>query len=248
MDEATGDYTAIWRVVDKVATTAASLTLFAPKHSLSRRRSRMTDRRAFIVSLAGTFAMAPFAGAFAAADPAHIDDSIPKMLPGDPVKADYGGGLVIPMNKDCLNTLWEGKDLWITYGIGISSYQGKALGAAIRNAQSLMKLFLLTLTFAPDRLEQVDGCGWRSKNPDLSTLVLGDIDLPGQPVSPVVDSLNGSMDAQNFSGASAAGTGFGNTNSVDTTGSFQQVHSVTGYILKKKDVSLDYVRHNAQLL
>ena len=45
----------------------------------------------------------------------------PKMIAGDPPRLDFGGGLVVPMDKRIFGVLWEGRDRWITYGRGIAA-------------------------------------------------------------------------------------------------------------------------------
>ena len=92
-----------------------------------------------------------------------------------------------------------------------------------------MKLYLLTLVFAPERLERVAGGGWRLKSGKIDDLVRGDVYLPGRPVMPTTDQMYGYF-------ANESGRGEGN------------VHATTGWLIWKKDVTLDYVRINAKLV
>jgi hypothetical protein len=96
----------------------------------------------------------------------------------------------------------------------------------------------MTLAFRPDRLDHVDGCGWRLKEQDTKNYVLGDIDLPGKPFWPVSD----------------ADISFGDTDTPFVAvpqrnlDGLAQVDAFSAYIVKKKDVSLDFVRSHASLL
>lgn len=185
----------------------------------------MTTRRAFILSAAAL----PLTRAFA-------DDQIKAdMLPGKPPILDFGGGLRVPMDHQAFLTLWENDRIWLTYGAGSSNYAMKAMGDAQTSAIGTMKLLLLTLAFAPARLEHVDNCGWRLKTQNPKDYVMGDLALPGRPFRPVFTS--GSGNGRDFS----AGNG-------DNTGGFTRMHAFTGYIVMKRDVSLAVVRARAQIL
>ena len=153
----------------------------------------------------------------------------PNMIKGDPPKLDFGKGLLIPMNKGIFKTLWEGEDRWITYAHAISDVQVLAMGRAEDAAVGTMKFMLLTLAFAPERLERFEGCGWKLKSGNLADLVRGEIALPGRPVHPAVDEVG---DATN--GASADGS--------------SGYHAITGYMVMKKDAPLDYVKQKARFL
>ncbi|MDB5455629.1 MAG: hypothetical protein JWP92_1214, partial [Caulobacter sp.] len=126
------------------------------------------DRRAFVITLAGGLA-----GSAALAQQ-KADDGIvkgrkggPNMIKGDPPKLDFGGGLVIPMNNSIFRVLWEGPDRWITYGRALSPQKVRAMETAENAAKGSMKFLLLTLAFAPDRLERFETCGWRLKSGNL---------------------------------------------------------------------------------
>jgi len=157
----------------------------------------------------------------------------PKLIPGNPPKVDFGHGLLVPMSKDAFHTLWEGDDRWISYGHGFGSHRGAAMGQAEEAALGTMKLYLLTLTFAPDRLTRVDGGGWVLKSGKIEDLVKGEIQLPGRPIMPTTDDMYGYV---------AGETGD------DTRGGGPTVHATTGWLLWKKEVNLDYVREHARLL
>jgi len=184
-------------------------------------------------------------------------------VPGTPPRLDFGDGLKIPLNKSAFLTLWENNNIWICYGVGRSTHSLQANGAAVRFAVGAMKLLLLTLAFAPERLEHVDNCGWRLKSRNPKDYVLGDIELPGKPVFPVTDANLGFGDSDSNSIPNAPGASLGNGgpgsqsssataqpggSSFDMTGSFNKVDAFTAYIVKKKDVSLEYVRLHAQLV
>ncbi len=87
------------------------------------------------------------------------------------------------------------------------------------------------MAFAPDRLMRVEGGGWRLKSGVIADLVKGEIRLPGRPVMPTTDQMTGDQDGET-----------GNT----ATGE-EQTHATTGYLVWKKDVTLDYVRNTAIL-
>lgn len=185
----------------------------------------MTTRRAFIASAAAL----PLTRAFA-------DDKIKAdMLPGKPPILDFGGGLKVPMDQGAFLTLWENDRIWLTYGAGSSNYAAQAMGYAQTSAIGTMKLLLLTLAFAPARLDHVDNCGWRLKSKNPRDYVMGDLPLPGHPFRPV------------FTSGSGNGRDFGAGNA-DTSGNFNKMHAFTGYIVMKQDVSLAYVRSRAQIL
>jgi hypothetical protein len=164
---------------------------------------------------------------------------LPGAAHGDPPILDFGDGLRIPLGKSALKVLWEGKDFWITYGAGNASRTITALAHAKWSAVGTMKFLLLTLAFAPERVERFENCGWRLKSQDVKDFVMGDIDLPGEPPVPIATALGGraqpGMDAM--------------FNTMDfPVGSFGYNYAFTSYIVRKKDITLDDVRARAQLL
>jgi hypothetical protein len=154
----------------------------------------------------------------------------PKLIKGNPDKVDFGHGLLVPMSKDAFHTLWEGDDRWMAYGHGFGHRKASAMGQAEEAAIGTMKLYLLTLAFVPQRLMQVEGGGWRLKSGNIADLVKGEIKLPGRPVMPTTDEVND-----------------GDPASDPSTGE-QTTHATTGWLVWKKDVTLDTVRRDAVLL
>lgn len=157
----------------------------------------------------------------------------PNMIKGDPPKLDFGKGLLIPMNKAIFKTLWEGEDRWITYAHALADQQVLAMGRAEDAAVGTMKFMLLTLAFAPERLERFEGCGWKLRSGNLADLVRGEIALPGRPVHPAVDEVGDPA-----GGATPEGESMGPS----------AYHAITGYMVMKADAPLDYVKKKAQLL
>ena len=167
----------------------------------------------------------------------------PKLIKGqngDPDKVDFGHGLLVPMSKDAFHTLWEGDDRWIAYGHGFGARRISAMGQAEEAAIGTMKLYLITLAFAPGRLMRVDGGGWRLKSGNIADLVKGDVKLPGRPVMPTTDEVNGAQ------GADMAAN-FGSSSAISANGE-QLTHATTGWLVWKRDVTLDTVRRDAMLL
>jgi len=207
----------------------------------------MQNRRAVVFSLAGTLVGAPFARAFASPDAAAAADGIPKatVVPGKPPILDFGDGVRVPCSKAAFLTLWEGKTFWLTFGAGRSSYSQRAQGEAVLYASGAMKLLLLTLAFTPDRLDHVEGSGWRLKMQASENYVRGSIDLPGKPFWPITDANLGfgDADASNLAAPPTLG-GY----SVDPAGSFAKVNAFTAYVVLKKDAGLDDIRARAELL
>ncbi len=157
----------------------------------------------------------------------------PNMIKGNPPRLDFGGGFLIPMGAATFKAaVWEGPDRWITYGRALSANQMRAMANAERSAIGKMKLSLLTLVFAPERLERFEVCGWKLKSDNAADYVQGDIDLPGRPVMPTVDRVNGQL-GQNVEDAADGESGF---------------HAITGYMVMKADAPLSYVKQKAQLL
>jgi hypothetical protein len=165
---------------------------------------------------------------------------IPGSSAGDPPILDFGDGLRIPMGKQALKVLWDDKDFWLTYGTGNAREAVLALANAKHAAEGTMKLMLLTLAFRPERLERIEGGGWRLRSQDPKDFVLGDIDLPGEPVMPITSTASGEL-------AHGMDALFGGTQDFDP-GVNNNIHALTAYIVKKKDISLQDVRANAHLL
>ena len=190
----------------------------------------MKTRRAFFFSLIGGVAAASVAQASTYGR--VLKAGKPKLIKGNPDKVDFGHGLVVPMSRDAFDTLWEGDDRWMSYGHGFGENDAAAMGQAEKAAIGTMKLFLLTLAFEPEKLERVEGGGWRLKSRNIADLVRGDIDLPGRPIMPTTDEM------YNYTGGEA---------SAQSTAE-ETIHATTGWVIWKSDVQLDYVRQNAILV
>lgn len=192
----------------------------------------MTSRRNVFLGVAGVLLFPTLASAV---EPVIVKGRKggPNMIKGDPPKLDFGGGLLVPMNGSIFKALWEGEDRWITYSHALSRQQVRAMGQAETAAVGKMKLMLLTLAFAPERLERVEGCGWKLKSDNTNDLVRGDIALPGRPVHPTVDEVGDPAGGETPPGASMGDSAY---------------HAITGYMVMKKDASLEYVKQKAQLL
>jgi hypothetical protein len=193
----------------------------------------MTSRRNCLAALAGFAATVAVIHAGLASQVLKAEPK-PKLIKGEngaPDKVDFGHGLLVPMSKDAFHTLWEGDDRWITYGHGFGPRAISAMAGAEEAAIGTMTLYLLTLAFAPDRLMRVDGGGWRLKSGNVVDLVKGEIRLPGRPVMPTTDHVSG-----------------GQMGDADTFASDEEAtHATTGYLVWKRDATLDYVRQNAIL-
>jgi len=116
----------------------------------------MTSRRKLVLSLAGGLLL-PARALAAEAGIVKGRNGGPNMIKGNPPQLDFGGGLLIPMDGSIFKALWEGEDRWITYGHALSRQQVRAMGQAEDAAVGKMKLMLLTLAFAPERLERFAG-------------------------------------------------------------------------------------------
>lgn len=192
----------------------------------------MNSRRTCLIG------MTAFAATTAAAHASTLSKVLkagprPKLVPGNPAKVDFGHGLLIPMSKDAFHTLWEGDDRWIAYGHGLGAHEAAAMGQAEEAAIGTMKLYLLTLAFAPDRLTRVDGGGWVLKSGKTDDLVKGNVELPGRPIMPTTDQMYGYIQGE---------TGD------DGRGGGGAIHATTGWLIWKNEVNLDYVRQHAQLI
>lgn len=110
-----------------------------------------------------------------------------KVVRGRPSYLDFGDGVHVPLTKGAFFTLWEGTDYWLTYGVGWTGQVWQSKEHARMFATATMKLLLLTLAFAPERMEQKDR-GWRLKVQDVKNYVRGALDLPGRPFTPLIDT------------------------------------------------------------
>jgi hypothetical protein len=207
----------------------------------------MTTRRDCVAALTG------FAVSAVAADARNTLGEVlkagprPKLIKGEngaPDKVDFGHGLLVPMSNDAFHTLWEGDDRWISYGHGFGHNAAAAMGQAEEAAIGTMKLYLLTLAFAPDRLARVDGGGWRLKSGKIADLVKGDIKLPGRPVMPTTDAMTGMVGGRHADAGSAASTPDADASPSPSAASGEEtVHATTGWL-----ISLEDVRRNAVLI
>lgn len=203
----------------------------------------MKNRRATIFSLLGTFATASLMRSARAATATPVSQASPDtpkatVIAGKPPILDFGDGVRVPCNKDAFLTLWEGKSYWLSFGAGRSHYGLQAQGQAVNYARAAMKLLLMTLAFAPERMDHIDNCGWRLKSRNIRDFVKGDIDLPGNPFWPNNDAFMG------FGASDApALSDFG----LNLTGTDKHVDAFSAYVVFKKDVTLDSVRTKAQI-
>lgn len=197
----------------------------------------MFGRRAFILSLAGA-GLVPALAHGGAPRPRRErsiagDGPEPSVIKGKPPKLDFGDGLRVPLDKEAFATLWEDSDRWITFGLGLGRMESDSNAKADKAASLTMQIMLLTLAHAPERLERVDGNGWRPRSGKLRDLVMGEVPLPGRPVRPA----NGSyMDNRLF-----GGPGLTPDNAADIQ-SYQRVVAATAYVVQKAELSLDDVR------
>lgn len=217
----------------------------------------MASRRSILASLA---VLALPMGARAAravhAGKPTADTPVATVIAGHPPVLDFGDDLKIPCDKTAFLTLWEGKTFWLTFGAGRSSYALQAQGQAVNYANGAMKLLLMTLAFAPDRMIKTPQGGWKMKPEEARHFVLGDIDLPGLPYWPINDTdLTGfgQKDSPALGGAVTSGPPLvggqqSGVPSIDPGLSFDKVDSFTCYIVLKKDLSLADVRERAVVL
>ncbi len=214
----------------------------------------MQTRRAIVISM-GALAVAGVAGA--------ADDDLPKatVIAGKPPILDFGDGLKVPCDKGAFLTLWESPKFWLSFGFGTAALREIAQRQAVYHAQGAMRYLLLTLAFAPDRLQSVDGHGWRQRVEKPSNYVMGDLDLPGH-ASKALDDVflgRGNANGTPFWGESTVGgmvavapSGPGGPE-IGTSGMMPSmtpvsVNAFCSYVVMKKDLSLDDVRLRAKVL
>lgn len=199
----------------------------------------MFERRAFILSLIGA-GVTPALAYGGAARPRRErsvagDGPEPTIIKGEPPKMDFGDGLRVPLDKEAFATLWEDSGRWMTFGLGLGRAESESNAKADKAASLTMQIMLLTLVYAPERLERVDGHGWRARSGKLGDLVMGEVPLPGQPVRPAGGVY---LDRGVFGGL---GTSITADNAADIQ-SYQRYVAATAYVVKKADLSLDEVR------
>lgn len=217
----------------------------------------MSTRRTIVFSLLGTIAVAPLIRSAKGAVATPVSQRAPDtpaatVIAGRPPILDFGDGVRVPCDKSAFLTLWDGPKYWLTLGAGRSHYSDQANGQAVKYAKAAMKLLLMTLAFAPERLEKVDGSGLRLKTRNIGSFVKGDVDLPGNPFWPGTDAFMG-FGASDAPGIGSLGFGVqgpgGMGGGMDIlTGSSIYVDAFSAYVVFKRDVSLDWVRAHAQVL
>ncbi len=215
----------------------------------------MQTRRKVIISGLGALATVGCAEA--------ADDDLPKatVIGGKPPILDFGDGLQVPCDKSAFLTLWESPTYWLTFGFGTAGLRDVAQHEAVYHATGAMRYLLLTLAFAPQRLESVGGHGWRQKVEEPYNYVMGDLDLPGRASKPLDDVFlgRGNVNADAFWNDPSAGgvtmaapTGPGGpqvgTPIAPPSISARSVNAFCCYVVKKKDLSLDDVRLRAKVL
>jgi hypothetical protein len=199
----------------------------------------MFGRRAFILSLVGA-GMTPALAHGGVPRPRRErsitgDGPAPSVIKGQPPKLDFGDGLRVPLDKEAFATLWEDSGRWITFGLGLGRMESDSNAKADKAASLTMQIMLLTLANAPERLERVDGGGWRSRSGKISDLVMGDVPLPGRPVRPA----GGTYMDDRLLGRLGAG---GDADIPSDIQTYQRFVAATAYVVKKADLSLDDVR------
>ncbi len=163
---------------------------------------------------------------------------------------DFGGGLQVPLDKNAFATLWEGPDRWMTFGLGTGRLYGMAMKRADAAAELTMQLMLLTRVFDPKRLVKVPGNGWRSRTGELRDLVLGELPLPGTPVRPFGSRFqegNPLFAPQPGPNTMPRGGLSPDSSYRPDPSEYEGAFAVTGYAVKKADVSLEDVRARARL-
>jgi hypothetical protein len=230
----------------------------APTAVKAKWEASMSNRRTVLFSLFGTLAAAALPRAGHASQATPVSEAAPDtpkatVIKGKPPVLDFGEGVRVPCDKSAFLTLYEGPTYWLTFGVGRSHHSAQAQGQAVKYAKAAMKLLLMTLAFAPDRFEKIDGGGWRLKSRKIEDFVRGDVELPGNPFWPNTDAFLGFGDAD----AAALGsldfgaidpTGMPSASGMDITGSWSYVDSFSAYVVFKRDVTLDHVRAKAQVL
>lgn len=212
----------------------------------------MKSRRAVITTFAGLLASVPIIRA--AAEPAAAEEPVIKLIKSKPPVLDFGDGVKVPCTKDAFLTLWEAPTYWMTFGAGMSAQSARSKAEAGNFAKASMRLLLLTLAFAPERMQKVDGNGWRLNMEVARDYVRGELDLPGKPSPPMTDaSLGfGNSDQSVFIGSlpDVGPGGFGGGSAVTGINPAMMLGKVNAfclYVVKKADVSLDDVRAKAKL-
>ncbi len=216
----------------------------------------MSNRRDVVFPRVGTLAVASVMRASRASTATPVSQAPPDTpkataIPGKPPILDFGDGVRVPCNEEAFLTLWEGKTYWLTFGAGRAHYSEQAQGQSVKYASAAMKLLLMTLALTPNRLERVDGGGWRLKSRNIEDFVRGDVVLPGNPFWPNNDAFMGF----GSSDAPALGSlGFGALGSSGVvggsdllTGSWIYVDAFSAYVVFKRDVTLDWVRSHTQV-
>jgi hypothetical protein len=200
----------------------------------------MITRRNFALGLSlgtlgggtvGAF-LAPVPASALPHQPEYVGGQRPRLIDGQPPHIDFGHGLVVPASLDALRTLWEGDDRYIAFGRAMSLESARASGRAELAAIGTMKLMLITMAFAPDRLTRFETCGWRSASGAIGDLVQGDVELPGRPYRPRVDEFGGS--------------GVGDADDSVNLDTLLQAFCV--YMVMKRDADVAYVRAHARLV
>lgn len=215
----------------------------------------MQTRRMAMATLAGAAAAVGFGAAVRA------DGDVPtaRTIPGHPPIMDFGDGVKVPLSRGAFLTLWDGPSYWLTFGFGSAAVGDRAKGLAVHHAIGAMRYLLLTLAFAPDRLQKVEGSGWRQKVEDPTNYVFGELELPGQPGAAVTDASMGfgNADANLFIGGNngpgiGPGTGMSDPGSaftgIDRSAMLTGVNAFCSYVVKKRELSLDDVRARARLV
>ena len=198
-----------------------------------------TTRRLVLAAAVAAIPGAALAQAISGRSSARKVGGQPKMIPGTPPHLDFGGGLVVPMDRRIFGALWEGQDRWITYGRGVAGNRLRAMATAQDAAATSMKTLMLTLAFSPERMEKTEGSGWRPISKDPRDLVYGDLKLPGKPLLPVTEGFGAG-------GMAAVDPATGEEDPTGATNDF--VHALTGFMVMKAEVDLDWVRDNARLI
>jgi hypothetical protein len=132
--------------------------------------------------------------------------------------------------------LWEDSGRWITFGLGLGRMESDSNAKADKAASLTMQIMLLTLAYAPERLEQVDGRGWRPRSGKLGDLMMGEVPLPGKPVRPAGGSY---MDDGLLGRLGGGGAAADITSDLQA---YQRFVAATAYVVKKADLSLEDVR------